>query len=124
MPRRKTVQPEPLERFYLPDGTDVKVIDESCWPVGRGQRSAREFAENRFNPIIEDLGRILEKSDGIEKVEAILASPTTFVRHIAEIGVFGEEGCDDTNARKHWYKKVNVCMRAFINALKVHQART
>ena len=70
----------------------------------------------------ENEGR--EKSDGIEKVEAILASPTTFVRHIAEIGVFGEEGCDDTNARKHWYKKVNVCMRAFINALKVHQGRT
>ena len=89
MPRRKTVQPEPLERFYLPDGTDVEVIDKSCWPVGRGQHSAREFAENRFNPIIEDLGRILEKSDGIEKVQEILASPTTFVRHIAEIGVFG-----------------------------------
>ena len=124
MPRRKTVKPEPLERFYLPDGTDVEVIDESCWPVGREQHSAREFAENRFNPIIEDLGRILEKSDGIEKVEAILASPTTFARHIAGIGVFGEEGSDDTNARKHWYKKVNVCMRAFINALKVHQGRT
>ena len=124
MPRRKTAQPEPLERFYLPDGTDVEVIDESCWPVGRGQHSAREFAENRFNPIIEDLGRILEKSDGIEKVQEILASPSTFVRYIAEIGVFGEEGSDDTNARKHWYKKVNVCMKAFIKALKVHQGRT
>jgi hypothetical protein len=26
MPRRKTVQPEPLERFYLPDGTDVECL--------------------------------------------------------------------------------------------------
>lgn len=121
MPRRKTVQPEPLERFYLPDGTVVAVIDESCWPMGRGQHAAREFAENRFNPIIEDLGCILEKSDGIEEVETILASPSTFVRHIAEIGVFGEEGSDDTNARKYWYKKVKLCMQSYINALRRHK---
>ena len=124
MPRRKTVQPEPLERFYLPDGTEVEVIDESCWPVGRGQHSAREFTTRKLDPILENLGDILENSDGIEKVEAILASPSTFARHIAGIGVFGEEGSDDTNARKHWYKKVNVCMQAFINARKVHQRRT
>ena len=124
MPRRKTVQPEPLERFYLPDGTEVEVIDETCWPVGRGQHSALEFTEKRFNPIIEDLGRILEKSDGIEKVRAILASPSTFVRHIAEIGVFGEEGIDDSNARKIWYKKVKLCMQSYINALRLHKGRT
>ena len=124
MPRRKTAQPEPLERFYLTDGTEVNVIDESCWPIGRGQHSAKEFATRKLDPIIENLGDILVNSDGIEKVEAILASPSTFARHIARIGVFGEEGSDDTNARKHWYKKVNVCMKAFINALKVHQVRT
>ena len=124
MPRKKTVQPDSLERFHLPDGTEVEVINESCWPIGRGQHSAREFATRKLNPIIENLGDILVNSDGIEKVEAILASPSTFARHIARIGVFGEEGSDDTNAPKHWYKKVNVCMKAFINALKVHEGRT
>ena len=70
MPRRKTAQPEPLERFYLTDGTEVNVIDESCWPIGRGQHSAKEFATRKPDPIIENLRDILVNSDGIEKVEA------------------------------------------------------
>ena len=121
MPRSKTIQPKPLRRFYLDDGIEVDVIDENCWPIGRGQHSAKIFTQTRLNPIITNLGKILEKPSGIKTVENILATPTTFAHYIAEIGVYGVDGCDDTNARKYWYKKVKCCMQPYIKALKVHR---
>lgn len=120
MPRRKTTQPEPLKRFYLQDGTEIEIIDETCWPIGRGQHSAKIFVQTRLNPIITDLGKILEKPHGVKTVQHILATPTTFAKYIAELGVFGVDGCDDTNARKNWYKKVKCCMESYINAMELH----
>ena len=48
MPRKNTVQPEPLERFHLPDGTEVDIVDETCWPIGRGQHFAHQVASWGF----------------------------------------------------------------------------
>jgi hypothetical protein len=55
MPRKKTVQPQPLERFHLEDGTEVDIIDETCWPIGRGQHAALDFETQRLEPIIKDI---------------------------------------------------------------------
>ena len=106
MPRKKSVQPEPLERFYLPDGTEVNIVDKVSWPIGSGQHCARDFEYNRMLPITENLSQIYLEPNGPIKVNKILSSPKNFVHHISLLGLLGENGTDDTNARKHWFKRV------------------
>ena len=78
MPRRKTEQPAPLERFHLPDGTEVSIVDKTCWPVGRGQHAARDFEIKRMEPIIEKIVDIYMKPNGPKEVEEILYSASKF----------------------------------------------
>ena len=44
MPRRKMIQPEPLQRFDIEDA-EVIVIDENTWPIGRGEHKMTSSAE-------------------------------------------------------------------------------
>ncbi len=118
MPRPETEQPVPLERFHLPDGTEVNIIDETCWPVGRGQHAARDFEIQRMEPIIENLSNIYMKPNGPKKVKEILSSASNLARHLSLMGVFGEDGKDDTNARKFWYKKINSRFQTYISCIK------
>ncbi|GEM_PF-1370152 len=118
MPRRKTEQPAPLERFHLPDGTEVSIVDKTCWPVGRGQHAARDFEIKRMEPIIEKIVDIYMKPNGPKEVEEILYSASNFARYLSLMGVFGEDGKDDTNARKFWYKKINSRLQTYISCIK------
>lgn len=120
MPRRKTIQPFPLEHFYLADGTEVNIVDEASWPVGRGQHSARDFEYKRLNPIMDELVDIYLMPNGPKKVERILFSPSNFSNHIIDIvGIFDDKDkVDGTNARKHWYKKVKLRFETLIKAQK------
>lgn len=118
MPRKKTVQPKPLERFYLKDGTEVDIIDETCWPIGRGQHSARDFETQRLEPIIENIMSIYIGQNGPQKAKKILSSGTAFADHLSLLGIFGEDGNDTTNARKLWYKKIKLRAYSYINAIE------
>ena len=42
MPRRKTIQPEPFERFDIEDA-EVIVIDENTWLIGKGEHKRMAF---------------------------------------------------------------------------------
>jgi hypothetical protein len=42
MPRRKTQQPEPRERFEV-DGIEVEVSDGDTWLTGRGLHKQKEW---------------------------------------------------------------------------------
>ena len=42
MPRRKTQQPEPLERFVF-DDIEVEIRDADTWPIGRGLHKQKEW---------------------------------------------------------------------------------
>ena len=120
MPRKKTLQPKPFERFYLEDGTEVDIIDETCWPIGRGQHAALDFENQRMQPIIENLMEKYMKpagpKDGPKKVKEILSSTSKFTHHLAHMYIFGEDGHDDTNARKLWYKRIKFRAYTYINA--------
>ena len=117
MPRKKALQPEPLKRFYLPDGTEVDIVDRFSWPIGSGQHSARDFEYDRMLPITEDLVKIYLKPNGAVKVDQILSSSKNFVDYITLLGLLGEDGADDTNARKYWFKRVKKRFSTYINAL-------
>ena len=116
MPRKKTLQPKPLERFYLKDGTEVDIIDETCWPIGRGQHAAQDFETQRLEPIIKDIISIYMGANGPTKAKNILSSASNFTNHLSHMGIFGEEGNDDTNARKIWYKRIKFRAYTYINA--------
>ena len=116
MPRKKTVQPKPLERFHLKDGTEVDIIDETCWPIGRGQHAALDFETQRLEPIIKDIISIYMGPNGLQKAKEILSSSTKFADYLSLIGIFSEDGNDDTNARKLWYKKIKFRAYTYINA--------
>jgi hypothetical protein len=116
MPRKKTVQPKPLERFHLEDGTEIDIIDNTCWPIGRGQHAARGFETQRMQPIIENIISIYMGPNGPQEAKEILSSTGKFTHHLAHMDIFGEDGHDDTNARKLWYKKIKFRAYTFINA--------
>jgi hypothetical protein len=116
MPRKKTVQPKPLERFHLADGTEVEIVDETCWPIGRGQLAARDFEVQRMEPIIENIITIYLGPNGPTKVKEILSSASRFADHLSLTGIFGEDGGDDTNARKYWYERIKFRAYTYINA--------
>ena len=116
MPRKKTLQPKPLQRFYLNDGTEVDIIDETCWPIGRGQHAVQDFETQRVEPIIENIISIYMGTNGPKKAKEILSSASKFIHHLAHMGIFGEDGNDDTNARKLWYKKIKLRAYTYINA--------
>ena len=116
MPRKKTVQPKPLERFHLEDGTEIDIIDNTCWPIGRGQHAARDFETQRVEPIVENIINIYMGPNGPTKAINILSSVSNFANHLSHMGIFGEEGNDDTNARKFWYKKIKFRAYTYINA--------
>ena len=48
MPRKKTVQPEPIEVFTLDDGTIVEVRDEDAKLIGRGSHKHDTHEELRI----------------------------------------------------------------------------
>lgn len=119
MPRKKTVHPKPLQSFNLEDGTQVDIVDENCWPIGRGQHSARDFEYRRLGPIMNNLVDIYLMSKGPQEVERILSSPTNFSNHIIFLeGILDKNKVDDTNARKLWYEKVKNRFSIYISALE------
>ena len=116
MPRKKTVQPQPLEHFHLKDGTEVDIIDETCWPIGRGQHAALDFENQRMQPIIEDLMKKYMKPDGPKEVKEILSSISKIIHYLDHEGTFGKDAGDTTNARKIWYKRIKFRAYTYINA--------
>ena len=116
MPWKNTVQPEPLERFHLPDGTEVDIVDETCWPIGRGQHCARNFQSQTVEPILKKIVDDYLSPNGPKKVDAYLSSATTFAHQVAVWGFLGVDGRDDSNVRKKWYMRIKHQFDALINA--------
>ena len=59
MPRRKTQQPEPRERFEV-DGIEVEVSDGDTWLTGRGLHKQKEWelkADLMLEKVFRDYSR-------------------------------------------------------------------
>jgi hypothetical protein len=57
MPRKKTIQPQPLETIYLDEGIVVEIRDAATREIGRGKD--KEFHAKEFQ--INELGKIVDK---------------------------------------------------------------
>ena len=119
MPRRKTVQPEPLELFVLENGTEVEIRNARTALIGRGLHKQDMFSL-KYDKILEAVfdDYCHKKSDGSEKYyyqspkNDYLKSASRFAREFALRGYAGLEG-DDSALRKRYYPEVMKPMRIY-----------
>ena len=79
MPRKPTIQPEPLESFTLDDGTVVEIRDHETREIGRGSEkkwNAEELDWQVLHGLTDDLqsgdqGRISRATAALESNHAI-----------------------------------------------------
>ena len=118
MPRKKTVQPDPLESLILDDGTIVEIRDESCQIIGRGLHKRDAYENNRDNvlekivPIYVD--RNGKKTLGRRQMDP-LKSAAEFERWYTLQG-FPER--NETDVRKRLYKDIKSQIKVYINAVE------
>ena len=99
MPRKKTIQPAPLESFALDDGTVVEVRDRETREIGRGldkKFNAEEFDWQVVNGLVDDLrsgnhARVL-------RAQSALASNHAMERFLYEGGY---DDMDERTRRRH-----------------------
>lgn len=98
MPRKKTVQPDPLESFHLDDGTVVEIRDWRTREIGRGQDKKFNSTELDWQ-VLRGLFDDLESgdSDRIEKAEKALASNAAMERFLFAAGY----EMDERTGRRH-----------------------
>ena len=123
MPRKRKIEPLPIETFTL-GGVTFEVRDETCWPLGRGQSKAMEHYELREKIIFSKIEEILFDNGqdqrpsrmGIEKVKEIFRRPKNFVSALDEWGVMGTNAVDDSDARQIWFPRYKAKILAAIKA--------
>jgi hypothetical protein len=98
MPRKKTVQPDPLESFHLDDGTVVEIRDWRTREIGRGQDKKFNSTELDWQ-VLRGLFDDLEsgESDRVEKAEKALASNAAMERFLFAAGY----EMDERTGRRH-----------------------
>ena len=115
MPRKKTIQPNPIESTDL-----YEVRDETCWPIGRGQHN--NFKKwKRIDEILEIVvveyldkeGRKIQ--DG--ELGDYMQNATVFSEEMQLRGFAGEDGVDDSSLRKSIYPEVKRRLDAFTRAI-------
>jgi hypothetical protein len=91
MPRKKTIQPEPIESFTLDDGTIVEIRGENCKLIGRGLHNANAFITKR-DKILELVASDYLTPQGRKlkpKEIDYLSSATSFARKAAHEASWG-----------------------------------
>jgi hypothetical protein len=114
MPRRKTIQPEPLERFEV-DGVEVEVRDGDTWLIGRGLHKQKEW-ELKAEVMLEKVFETTQDRHPSSKDRRILTQPpsarTTCVQaqahspeRMVQKELYGDAECgvDDSSLRKRTY---------------------
>jgi len=58
MPRKKTIQPQPLETIHLDEGIVIEIRDAATREIGRGKDkefNAKEFQINELGKIVDEI---------------------------------------------------------------------
>ena len=121
MPRKRTVQPEPLESFTIKsdDGSIVEVEkrDETCNIIGRGLHK-RDKHEDLCNRIFEYVASIYLSPKGAKKVkQPFMGSARELDAELARSGLFPEV-TDLQSVRKRIYPNVKRQLGIFTKALE------
>ena len=116
MPRKKTVQPLPLEELILDDGTIIdlrheeyiEVRDETCQKIGKGMHNHYPFLKKR-DEVLLMVGNDYLTPEGRKKIlpeNDYLSNPTKFWRKIVCTGGMAASGADDSTVRRRLYKDI------------------
>ncbi|MGB2532645.1 MAG: hypothetical protein ACPH95_02210 [Porticoccaceae bacterium] len=118
MPRKKTIQPDPIESFSLEDGTIVEVRDETCKEIGKGLHKRNDYEairdavlERIFATYIDENGK---KTLG-NRDNDILKSGYTFDSWYV-LNRFPDR--DESQIRKKLYKDIKTNIKVYIDAIE------
>ena len=89
MPRRKTQQPEPRERFEV-DGIEVEVRDGDTWLIGRGLHKQKEW-ELKADVMLEKVFRDYSRPHPFIKDRRILQPRPTDRDYMRSASAFARE---------------------------------
>ena len=126
MPRRKTIQPEPLERFEV-DGIEVEVSDGDTWLTGRGLNKQKEW-ELKADLMLEKVFRDYSRPHPFIKDRRILQprptdkdymrSASAFAREMEGTQFVDPDAADDSSLRKKTYQHIKKHLSAMENAVR------
>ncbi|MDG2472087.1 MAG: hypothetical protein P8M71_03115 [Pseudomonadales bacterium] len=117
MPRKKRVDPDPLESFSLEDGTIFEIRDGSCTIKSRGWKNRDQYEENRDH-VLEKVLPIYVTQTGRKKPNSrddILKSGAAFERWYTLQG-FPER--NETDIRKRLFKDIKEMIGTYANAVE------
>ena len=120
MPRKKTVQPPPLEEITLSDGIVIEVRDGTCYLVARGSHKRDQYEEKLWkvmDTVVTDY--LLPTGNRVApKKGDYLENATVFAKRIQCEKYFSPGGEDDSALRKKLYPDVLRQLTVFENAMK------
>lgn len=98
MPRRKTIQPEPLEILTVEDGLVIEIRDAATRLIGRGEDKKFD-AEEMENKVLLALVEELQSGDGerVEAAAAVLKSDRAVAKYLTDRWML----LDGRHARRH-----------------------
>jgi hypothetical protein len=98
MPRRKTVQPEPLEIITAEDGLVIEIRDAATRLIGRGEDKKFNAEEMENEVLLGLVGEMLSgDSARAETATAVLSTNKSIARHLLDRGLLS----DERHARRH-----------------------
>ena len=119
MPRKKTVQPLPLEELILDDGSIVEIRDETCKIIGRGLHK-RDAYEKKCDEVLAKVVNDYLTPKGRKKIlpeNDYLSSPAKFFHKVTQWGLAASDA-DESTIRNRLYKDTKKFIQAYESAIK------
>ena len=118
MPRKKTIQPDPLASYEFEDGVIVEFRDETCLETGKGLYKRHEYEairdavlEQIFSTYVDKKGK---KTLG-HRDNDILKSGYTFDKWYV---LNGFPDRDESQIRKKLYKDIKTNIKIYIDTIE------
>ncbi|MBT4929250.1 hypothetical protein N9356_01125 [Porticoccaceae bacterium] len=118
MPRKKTIQPDPLASYEFEDGAIVEFRDETCLETGKGLYKRHEYEairdavlEQIFSTYVDKKGK---KTLG-HRDNDILKSGYTFDKWYV---LNGFPDRDESQIRKKLYKDIKTNIKIYIDTIE------
>ena len=118
MPRKKTIQPAPIQTIYVHDGIasfEIEIRDNSCYLISRGSHKRDAYNEKLWKVMEHVVQDYLSPSGRklIPRNADYLRSAATFTNQYDLWGYGGFSGADPNAIRKKLYTDVKRQLKIF-----------